>query len=120
MQLKYDNQVKNKVIVIHLETVNFTKKENVALEKFGEPVVKLDRLYNGLFPVSIERRIKSGFKIRVKFDGNEELGLASASANEFIDEIKELLAEEMRVLMEKLSDLEVEFKSGSGFYDLSY
>ncbi|MCY7866094.1 hypothetical protein [Bacillus atrophaeus] len=120
MQLKYNNQVKNKVITIELETANFTSKENTALERFGEPVVKFEKMYEGRFPVAIEKRIKTGFKVRVKFDGTENIQAATLAANMFFEDIQLYLEEEMRTLMDKWADLETEFKSHKGFVDIKY
>lgn len=120
MQLKYNNTVKNKIITIELETTNFTKRENLALERFGEPIVKFEKEYNGGFPVSFEKRIKTGFKVRVKFDGTNNLQAATNAANQFFEDIQEKLREEMEVLMDKLHSFEVEFKPASGLLDIDY
>lgn len=120
MQLRYNKYVRNKVIHIELETVNFSGREDLALKKFGEPVVVFNREYEGGFVIEIERRIKTGFKVKMKFDGSEDLTKATAAANLFFEEIKEELEEVMRELMEKLQDLEVEFKSEKGLADIKY
>ena len=120
MQLKYNNRVRNKVIIIELETTNFTKRENEALDRFGEPVVKLEKVYDGGFPVNFEKKIKTGFKLRVKFDGSKDLQAATDAANLFFEEIQEVLSQEMSSLMDKMADLEIEFKSTSGLLDIKY
>lgn len=120
MQVKYNNQIRNKVITIELETTNFTDKEKTALDKFGEPIIRFEKLYEGEFPVKIEKKIRSGFKVRVKFDGNKDLQAATEAANLFFEEIQEELSSVMAILMDKLRDLEVEFKSSNGFLDIKY
>lgn len=120
MQLKYSKTVKNRVVLIELETTSFLPREVAALDKFGEPVVKLEKMYLDVFPVVIDRKIRSGFKIRVKFDGTENLATATDAANLFFEEIQELLSASMGSLIDKLNDLESEFKSDSGFVDIKY
>ncbi len=120
MQLRYNNQIKNKVITIELETTSFSTKEDTALERIGEPVVKFEKMYDGGFPVSFEKKIKTGFKIRIKFDGNEDLQAATVAANQFFEDIKEKLEEEMSILMDKLMDHESEFQPGKGYEDIVY
>lgn len=120
MQLKFDNQIKNKVITVELETANFTAKENTALERIGEPIIKFEKMYDGGFPVQFEKKIKTGFKIRVKFDGSEDLQGATLAANQFLEDIQEKLENEMSILMDKLIDHESEFKPAKGFIDINY
>lgn len=120
MQLKYSKTVKNRVILIELETTSFLPREVVALDKFGEPVIKLEKMYLDVFPVVIERKIRSGFKVRVKFDGTGGLDAATEAANLFFEEVQEMLSAAMGSLIEQLNDLESEFKTDSGFVDIKY
>lgn len=119
MQLKYNNQIKNEVITLELETASFTRKENVALDKIGDPVIQFEKMYMGKHPVSINKKLRSSFKVRIKFDGKEDLASATASANEFLEDIKAVLESAMLNVMEKATELELDFKPGSGFYDLT-
>lgn len=120
MQLRYDKSVKNRIITIELETVHFLHRESQALEKFGEPVIKIEKMYKNTYPVSIEKRIKTGFKVKVKFDGTKDFNSAVEAANEFFEEISEKLTEEMMLVMEKLEELECEFVQKKGFIDIKY
>lgn len=120
MQLRYDSQIRNRIITIELETVNFTQKENMALERFGEPVIKFEKVYEGNFPVKFEKKAKTGFKLRVKFDGTEDLRGATNAANQFLEDIKEVLENEMAALMDKFADHESEFTPSKGYIDISY
>jgi hypothetical protein len=120
MQLKYDKQIKNQIITIELETTNFTIRENAALERFGEPVVSFEKVYDGDFPVSFNKKIKTGFKVRVKFDGTQNLQAATDAANLFFDEIQEVLRNELSLLNDRLTDLEVEFRPANGLLDILY
>jgi len=119
MQLRYNNQIKNKVITIELETTNFTIRENAAIERVGEPVVRFEKVYDGGFPVSFNKKIKTGFKVRVKFDGTENLQAATDAANLFFEEVQELVRAEMSTVVERLADLEVEFRPSNGLLDIS-
>lgn len=120
MQLKYNNQVKNEVIALELETTSFSKKENEALDRVGEPIINLEKIYEGVHPVSIvNRKLRSSFKIRIKFEGKEDIITATRAANSFLEEIKVILEEEMRVTLERAEDLNLEFMPGVGFYDIT-
>lgn len=114
MQLKYENSIRKRVITIELETYNFTQAEIKALDQFGEPVIKFEKNYAGNFPVAISKSIRSGFKVRVKFDGTEDIEGATAAANQFFEEIQEVLEEEMRNLLDKYNDLNSEFQADKG------
>lgn len=114
MQLKYNKQIKNKVITIELETADFTREEETAMERFGEPVVKFEKVYPGGFPINIEKKLKTGFKVRVKFDGTEDLLKATEAANTFFEDIQEHLREELTLLMDKLYDHKFEFVPEKG------
>lgn len=118
MQLKYTKSIKNKIITVDLETANFTPMEIKALEQFGEPEVKFEKSYMGGFPVSISKKIRSGFKVKVRFDGKENYQAAADAANLFYEEIQTELGEEMSILMDKfnVNDFAVE----SGFVDIKY
>ncbi len=131
MQLKYNNYVRSNVVYIDLETVNFTTREEKAFMKFGEPVVAFHEGYEGngadpevfKFRVDFERRIKTSFKVRAKFDGSgtdADMQKAVDSANLFFDQVKEKLENEMSAVMLRLDDLEVDFISGEGLIDIVY
>lgn len=121
MQLRYNNRVANRVIYMDLETANFSRKEDDALKKFGEPVIKFEKVYNGGHSISIERRIKTGFKIRVKFDGSEDMAMAVEAANNFFEDLTDELTLSMQALMEKLENPDyIPEIVGSGFRDINY
>ena len=120
MQLKYNNEIKSEVITLELETTSFTRKENIALDKIGDPVILFEKVYgSGKFPVSVNKRMRSSFKIRIRFDGKEDLAAAANAANEFLDDIRELLQETMIEVLEKAAILELDFKPGNGYYDIT-
>lgn len=112
MQLKYNKSVRNNVITIELETANFTPDENKALDRFGEPEVRIEKLYGGKWPVNFAKKIRNGFKVKVKFDGSEGIEAATEAANMFFDEIQEELAEEMAKVMDIFNGNDFEVKTG--------
>lgn len=119
MQLKFDKSIRNNVIMIALETINFTPDETKALDRFGEPEIHFEKSYAaGQFPVAFTRKIRKGFKVRVKFDGSQNIEAATAAANQFFEEIQEELADAMFEVMAKYEGNELEVKTG--FLDIKY
>ena len=121
MQLRYNNYIRNRVVYMELETDNFTNKENEALQKFGEPVVQIEKTYDGGFPVSLERKIKTGFKVRQKFDGSNNIKQAVNAANEFFEDVVDQMRDKMNELMfDKYEDFEYSLEYGSGLKTIDY
>mgnify|MGYP000374151216 CR=1 FL=1 len=118
MQLKYKKSIQKKVIVVELETINFTPQENKLLDELGEPVISFEKVYPPNFAVQFEKKIRTGFKVKVKFDGTENLQAAAEAANLFFEEIQDRLAEEMYILADKASD--TDFKVGEGIVSINY
>ena len=118
MQLKYNNYIRNNVIHMELETTNFTEKENRYLEKLGEPVIKFEKTYAGGHSVAFEKRIKTGFKLRIRFDGTDDMEAAAQAANEFFFDIEDELKEAIVLLTEKAVDIGFEVKKG--YIDIVY
>lgn len=100
MQLRINTSIRKSVIVVELETINFCGIENKMLDQFGEPVFHLEKMYQQDYPVSIHKKIRSNFKVKVRFDGTNDIDKATLAANEFIDEVKE----QVPVLMEEFMD----------------
>ena len=113
MQLKYTKSIKKRVISIELETTGFTTNETKALDLFGEPEVVLEKTYAGGFPISINKKIRTGFKVKAKFDGTDNMDGAAKAANDFFDEIKEKLGIAMGAAMEQLDSSEFEPETGT-------
>ncbi len=127
MKLKYNNYVRNNVVYIDLETSEFTEREMNAFYKFGEPVVSFHESYgtpdgDGVYPfrVDIERKVKTSFRFRAKFDGSVNLDDAINAANLFFEDIKMKLEEVMLDIMNKLSELEIDFIVESGVHDITF
>lgn len=120
MILKYDKKIERGVVILELETDKFTSEENALLEKYGEPKIVINKKYQSKFPVVLDRSIKTGFKIRVKFgtkDGNDTVEAAKA-AEEFYEDVKELITDTMAELKEK--DYDVDFENKKSYEKIIY
>ena len=101
MRLKVTRTTKNKVITLELSTMCFTELENEMLEQLGEPIISIDRSY-GQNPIKFAKKIKSNFKVKVKFDSNLDAN-TDITAN-LVDEFLEDIQEELENAMSKLAD----------------
>jgi len=101
MQLRINTSIKKSIITVELETVNFCAIEDKMLDQFGEPVFDFEKMYQQEFPVSIHKKIRTNFKVKVRFDGTKDIDKASLAVNEFIDDIKEALPLLMETFMDK-------------------
>jgi hypothetical protein len=104
MQLKIIKSIRRRIITLELSTIGFTPSENKMLDELGEPVVSFEKVY-GTNAVQISKRIRTGFKIRLKFDGTEDIESTSIACSEFIEAIKAHLADMMISLQEDYEDL---------------
>lgn len=104
MRLDYTYSVKKRKIVIELATKDFTTAETMALDMLGEPLIEFQQTYPGDFTVSISKRLRSEFKIRVKIDGTQNIDLANEAGNQFLLDIQEVLHDKMEKLMEDYED----------------
>lgn len=127
MKLNYNNYVRNNVVYIDLETADFTERELTAFYKFGEPIVSFHESYGtpdggGIYPfrIDIERKVKTSFRVRAKFDGTSNLDDAIDGANLFFEDIKIKLEEVMLDIMNQLADLEIAFVVESGVHDITF
>lgn len=96
MDLRIKRVTKNKIVTIELETFNFTSQENKMLDELGEPVIEFNKTY-GSNAVNFKKRIRSGFKVRVKFDASLETDTDRTAeyVNEFLTELKDKLSDVM-------------------------
>lgn len=108
MQLKISTSIRKSVITVELETVNFCSTEHSMLDQFGEPVFDFERMYEGEYAVSIHKKIRSNFKIKVKFDGTKDIEKASKAANTFIEEIQDAVPQLMEDFVDKAQDIDIE------------
>lgn len=89
MQLKVDRSTKNKMVTIGLETIGFTLLEHKMLDQLGEPKVEIDKSY-GSNPVKFSKRIRNGFKVKVRFDASLEnsVDITAGYIDTFIDDVQ--------------------------------
>ena len=101
MRLKVQKYINKRVITYELETVNFTSEENKMLDILGEPVITLKKVYGDNLGVDIQKKIRTGFKVKVKLDGTDNIVAADSAADKFLED----LAEELSSTMEKMKEL---------------
>lgn len=101
MKLKVRRSTKNKMVTIELETIEFSNRENSMLNELGEPIIEVDKAY-GNNPIKFSKKIRSNFKVKVKFDASLENDIEKTAEyiESFLEFIQDLLSKEM----EKLSD----------------
>lgn len=116
MQLKITTEVKRSIIVVELETINFCKHENDLLDQFGEPEFIFEKTYiPGNYVVSIHKKIRSNFKIRVKFDGSKDdqaMIDATTAVNQFIEEVQEAIDVFYDTWISAKEDIMLDLKTG--------
>lgn len=108
MKLKTKKTISKRVISVEFETLGFTAEENEILDAVGEPVIEYETVFN-MEVISIEKKIRTGFKTKVKFNGESNIGSADKAADNFIAKIKDLLAVAMadaKDLYENIDDFD--------------
>ena len=118
MQLKITRDTRKKIVTLTLETTSFSVEENKMLDQMGEPRIDFEKQY-GKTPISIQdKKIRSGFKYKVKFDCNEDgTEKVSEYIEAFLEDIEEVLTESMSKLKEEYTkDLE----PASYYKDIKY
>ena len=105
MKLSITKSTKNKVVTVTLETVEFCQKEHLMLDQIGEPIIEMDKMY-GNNTVKFAKKIRSNFKVKVKFDGNldEDTDVTADYISEFLEDIQEKLAEAMGKVSDEYND----------------
>lgn len=121
MKLKVKKTISKRIITLEIETTSFTVEENKMLDILGEPIVSFKKIYGENFGVEIEKKIRTGFKVKVKFDGSDDIIKADEASDKFLEELPEMLGE----MMAKLKDLydEIEGKNenkAATFIDIKY
>lgn len=95
MNLSIKKTTRNKIVTIELETKDFSTFENQMLDQLGEPEIEFDKSY-GSNPIKFKKRIRNGFKVKVRFDiGLDDSDKTSEYIDEFLEELKEKLSDAM-------------------------
>lgn len=118
MQLKVDQTVRKRQIRLEVETTNFSRQELMALDELGEPVISIEKMYLGKYPVSFSKTIRTGFKLRVSFDGQDDIEEAAEAMNIFYEELKTIMRTEMEKLMDTYDDINYVLERKSGLDSL--
>ena len=117
MQIRYNNTMRNGIVYMELETCGFTCAEQKALDYLGEPKVSFHKQY-GLDEIEINgRRLRSGFKMRFRFEGGGDAIVAAKNANQFYEDIMGEPGSVLDHLMGTYDELlnEVNINDGYGF-----
>lgn len=101
MNLLVTKTTKNKIVTIELTTAGFTCKENQMLDQLGEPIITIEETY-GQNVIKFSKKIRSGFKVKVKFDANLEDGTEKTA--DYIEQFLDSVQEQMEAKMEKLEE----------------
>lgn len=99
MKLSVRRFTKNKMVTIELSTTDFSEKENSMLDQLGEPVIEIDKNY-GQNPIKFSKKIRTGFKVKVRFDANLEENTDVTAT--YIESFIEFLQDEMSLAMSQL------------------
>lgn len=106
MKLKVLKNITKRIITLEIETTSFTSEENKMLDILGEPIVKFEKIYGENLAVSLERRIRTGFKTKVKFDGTDDIVEADSASEKFLEDLPEKLASTMEKLKMLYDDID--------------
>lgn len=118
MQLKFNKTIRKNIVTVDLEAVNFTKRELEAFRRFGEPIVTVDKLYpieadDPMYQVTFSKKLRSSFRVRIKFDGTEDIDAALTAAESFYEDVVTILEDTLYELTDKLED-SMTYELGSG------
>lgn len=101
MKLKVGKNISKRIITLDIETCMFNTEENKMLDILGEPIISLRKQYGDNLAVELEKKIRTNFKQKIRFDGTDNIAAADQASEKFIEDLTELLA----TTMEKLKDL---------------
>lgn len=101
MKLRVLKTINKRIITLELETSHFTPVENKMLDILGEPIISIRKVYGDNLAVELDKKIRTGFKSKVKFDGSDNIVAADKACDKFLED----LTEELSKTMEKLQDL---------------
>lgn len=118
MKLNVKKTTRNKVVTIELSTFDFTERENQMLDQLDEPIIEFEKTY-GANVIKFSKRIRTGFKVRVKFDAtlNDDIIDTADYVTDFLNELRELLEDKMANLNMEFND---DLKSSEKVYEIKY
>jgi hypothetical protein len=105
MKLRVQKSINKRIINLEIETASFTPEENKMLDILGEPIIKFEKIYGDNLAVSLEKRIRTGFKVKVRFDGTEDIVAADEACDKFLEDLPEELAKAMEKLKMLYDDI---------------
>jgi hypothetical protein len=93
------------MVTLELETIGFTLDENTMLDQLGEPRIEMDKCY-GSNSIKFCKKIRSGFKVRVRFDASLEsdVSITAGYIDQFLDEVQTQLEDKMFNLSNEFSE----------------
>ena len=89
LKLKVLKSINKRIITLEIETTEFTYDKNKILNIFEEPVVSFKKVYGTNLAVKIEKTIRTGFKVKVKFDGTDDIVAADKVSYQFLEDLPE-------------------------------
>lgn len=121
MKLKVLKAISKRIITLEIETTSFTAEETKMLDILGEPIIKFEKIYGDNLAVSIDKRIRTGFKVKIRFDGTDDIIAADAACNKFLEELPESLGDTMDQLRRLYDDIEGKDENkATAFIDIAY
>ena len=119
MKIKYTTEIKNNIIQVSVETSGFTNDETTAFYQLGDPTLTIEKSFNG-FPVSIQNKKIKSLKIKVKFDGSNDIIKAAQAEALFKEDLQNELANIMTNLMEKYEEVSDELSVKTDTLNIEY
>lgn len=109
MQLRFNKTIRKNIVIVDLEAIKLTECEIEALRRFDAPVISVEKMYplnadNPSFPVKFQKKLRQSFRIRVKFDGTNDIEGACEAAESFYDDIRDIIEDTLYELTDKLED----------------
>ena len=121
MKLKVLKSINKRIITLELETSHFTPVENKMLDILGEPIISIKKMYGDNLGVELEKKIRTGFKAKVRFDGSDNKVAADAACDKFLEDLSDELAKTMEKLQEIYVDIDGDKENKPASYiDIKY
>lgn len=118
MKLKVIKSTKNKIITVELETIDFSESEMQMLDQLGEPIIDMEKNYGGN-TVKFSKRIRTGFKVKVRFDATLEQDTYITTG--YIEKFLEAVQDQIELKMGQLLDqYNIELIPSETILDIKY